>query len=153
MKFIAITLTLIIGLFTGCGTIKLNPVTNETRTVKALTNPTKTVYVPNGMVWANSMPQTHGLRFPPGTYILEAEDSDYWYLRSGSPLEFRIFNNGQIVDARNIPGGLMIGKTWLKMVPAGGYIDGDGSTKVMIWKLGSDFLNREGSDWTKTFKN
>jgi len=37
------------------------------------------------------------------------------------------------------------------MVPGAGYIDGEGSSKTMIWKLGKDFLNREGSVWKKTF--
>ncbi len=36
-------------------------------------------------------------------------------------------------------------------VPAGGYIDGDGSTRILVWKLGSDFMNREGKDWKKSF--
>ena len=152
MRYLPLILTVAAGFLSGCGTLQLNPVANETRPVKAVVDAAKTVSVSQGMVWVDSSPPTHGLRFPPGTYVLEAEDADYWYLRSSAPLEFRVFKNGQMVDGRNIPGGLMIGKTWLRMVPAAGYIDGEGSTKVMIWKLGSDFLNREGRDWKRTFK-
>ena len=46
----------------------------------------------------------------------------------------------------------MLGKKTLKLVPAAGYIDGErGSEKMMIWKLGRDFLRREGKDWRKSF--
>jgi hypothetical protein len=102
------------------------------------------------MVWYDASPVTHGLRFPPGIYTLEAEDSDYLYLRSPVPLEFRVFNDGKVVDSRDIPGGLMIGKHF-SVVPAAGYIDGEGTSKVMVWKLGQSFLRLEGTNWTKTF--
>lgn len=150
MRYLALAITVTASLLTGCGTLQLNPVTDEVRTVTATTDSGKTVTVPDGMVWYDAAPPTRGLRFPPGTYVLEAEDADYWYLRSPAPLEFRIFKDGTVIDARNIPGGIMIAKRF-SMVPGAGYIDGEGATKVMVWKLGSDFLNREGRDWTKTF--
>ncbi len=150
MRYLAPILIVTAGFLTGCGTLQLNPVTNETRTVTAVSDAKKTVIVPEGMVWYDSAPPTHGLRFPPGTYTLEAEDADYLYLRSAAPLEVRVFKAGQVVDARNILGGIMIAKHF-SMVPGAGYIDGEGATKIMIWKLGNEFLNREGRDWKKTF--
>ena len=150
MRFLTLILLVAACLFSGCGTLQLNPVVNETRPIRSATDAKKTVTVPEGMVRYNSTPPSHGLRFPPGTYVLEAEDADYWYLRSPAPLEFRVFKGGQSVDARDIPGGIMIAKHF-NMVPGAGYIDGETGTKVMVWKLGSDFLNREGRDWKKTF--
>ena len=135
----------------GCGTLQLNPVTSETRTVRTLHDPTKTITVPEGMVWYDGRPATQGLRFPPGSYAMEAEDNDYWYLRSATPLEFRVFKGNNVADSRNIPGGIMIGKSYIQMVPAGAYIDGDGSDKIMVWKLGKEFLRLEGRDWKKSF--
>lgn len=150
MRYLTLISLVAACFLSGCGTLQLNPVVNEARTVTSATDAKKTVTVPEGMVWYDSAPPTHGLRFPPGTYVLEAEDADYWYLRAPAPLEFRVFKGGQVVDARNIPGGIMIAKHF-SMVPGAGYIDDEGGTKVMIWKLGSDFLNREGRDWKKTF--
>jgi hypothetical protein len=104
-------------------------------------------------------PRTKGIRFPPGVYSLEGEDDNYWYLRAPAPLEFRVFRAGTdiIVDNRNIAGGIMMAKSIVKIPPAGGYIDddgtahGDGSAKIMVWKLGSEFLREEGKFWTKSF--
>jgi hypothetical protein len=104
------------------------------------------------MVFSDGMAATRAIRFPPGTYVLEAEDSQYWYMRSSTPLEFRIFRDGKAVDGRSIPGGIMIGKARISMVPAGGYIDGqNASAKVMVWKLGGEFVRREGRNWKKSF--
>jgi len=150
MRILTIVLIAMPAFLAGCGTLQLNPVTSETRSVQAVADAAKTITVSEGMVWYDGAPPTRGLRFPPGTYVLEAEDADYWYLRSTAPLEFHVFRGGQAVDARNIPGGIMIAKHF-SMVPGAGYIEGEGSSKMMIWKLGKDFLNREGRDWKKTF--
>jgi hypothetical protein len=150
MRYHTLFLIVAVSLLSGCGTLQLSPVANETRAVTAAIDAKKTVSVPAGMVWYDAAPPTRGLRFPPGTYVLEAEDVDYWYLHSPAPLELRVFRDGQAVDSRNIPGGIMIAKHF-SMVPGAAYIDGEGSTKMMIWKLGGDFLNREGRDWKKSF--
>lgn len=139
------------ALLIGCGVLPpLDPVASEERTVRSASDTSRTITVPEGMVWYN-VGQTRGLRFPPGTYVLEAEDDSYWYFHASSPLEFRVFNGGNVTDAQNIPGGIMLGKVSLSMVPAGGYIDAEGSKKMQVWKLGSDFLRREGRDWKKSF--
>ncbi|MDR0901433.1 MAG: hypothetical protein LBM92_01530 [Opitutaceae bacterium] len=152
MRAPAIALLVFFALLTGCGTLpgNFNPVTFETRAVRVATDATKTVSVPKGMIWHDQTPPTRGLRFPPGTYVLEAEDADYWYLRSAAPLEFRVFEGRQMTEGRNVSGGIMIAKHF-STVPGAAYTDGEGSTKVMVWKLGKDFLNREGSVWKKTF--
>ena len=130
----------------------LDPVTSETRSVRPAADEKKTVTVPEGMVWYDAARATRGLRFPSGTYVLEAEDDEYWYFRSPAPLEFRVFSGREVKDARSIPGGVMLGKKTLKITPAAGYIDGDRrAEKMMIWKLGRDFLRREGKDWRKSF--
>lgn len=111
----------------------------------------KSVTISDGMVWYAGLARSSGLRFPPGTYVLEAEDDDYWYFRSPLPLEFRTFQNGKPTDENTKRGGLMLGKQSIRLVPAGGYVDGDGSVKTMVWKLGGDFLAMEGRQWRKSF--
>jgi hypothetical protein len=150
MRYFALVLMAVTGFLAGCASLLLSPVTNETRTVTLVADSKKTITVPAGMVWYDSALPTHGLRFPPSTYVLEAEDADYWYFRSSAPLEFRVFRSGQLVDSRSIPGGIMLAKRF-SMLPGAGYIDGEGATKVLVWKLGADFLTREGRDWKKSF--
>lgn len=137
---------------TACGALPpLDATSSQTRIVRPASDPSKSVTVPEGMVWYATPSRSSGLRFPPGTYTLEAEDDDYWYFRSPTPLEFRAFANGKPSEEHINPGGLMLGKRSIRLVPAGGYIDGDGSAKTMVWKLGGDFLAMEGKQWRKTF--
>ena len=139
-------------MLSSCGTLPaFDPHANESRTVASTSNLSKTVAVPDGMVWYTSQTKSAGLRFPPGAYALEAEDTDYWYFRSATPLEFRSFSGGQTTDSHTSPGGLALGKRSLRLVPAAGYIDGGDSTKVLVWKLGGDFLSMEGKQWRKSF--
>jgi len=67
------------------------------------------------------------------------------------PLNLRGFNKGVQIESRNIRGGIAIGKYTTRSVPAAGYIDGQESSRILIWKLGKDFLSREGKDWRKSF--
>ena len=150
MRPIAISTIATVILLAGCGALQLSPVTNESRAVHGATDATKIVTVPEGMVWYDGSPRTRGLRFPAGRYTLEAEDADYWYLRSPAPLEFRDFTGGQPTSVRNLPGGIMMSKRF-SIVPAAGYIEGEGTTEVMVWKLGQEFLQLEGKAWTKSF--
>jgi len=136
---------------TGCGTLPPPDSTvSETRMTRPASDPSKTLTVPEGMVWYATASRSSGLRFPPGTYALEAEDDDYWYFRSPSPLEFRSFANGKPNEEHTALGGLMLGKRSLRSVPAAGYVDA-GLSKTMIWKLGGDFLAMEGRQWRKSF--
>ena len=134
----------------GCGALLLNPVTSEPRSVRVVVDPTKTVTVPEGMAWYDGPRKTQGLRFPAGRYPLEAEDADYWYFRSPSPLELRTFGAAGAAGTRHIAGGLMVAKGF-STVPGAAYEEGQGSTKVMVWKLGQDFLKLKGRYWIKNF--
>jgi hypothetical protein len=72
-------------------------------------------------------------------------------MRSPVPLNLRGFKKGVQTESRNIRGGIAIGKYTTRSVPAAGYIDGQESSRILIWKLGKDFLSREGKDWRKSF--
>jgi hypothetical protein len=137
-------------LLAGCGAVQLNPITSESRAVHATADMTKVVTVPEGMLWYDSPQRTHALRFPPGRYTLEAEDNEYWYFRSPDPLEFRDFEKGQTTNTRNLRGGLMLAKHF-SMLPGAGYIEGENTAKVMVWKLGQDFARLEHKGWSKNF--
>jgi hypothetical protein len=128
-----------------------DPITNEPRVVRPVTDSVKTVTVRDGMDWYASFLKSSGIRFPAGTYTLEAEDDDYWYFRSPSPLEFRTFDHGNPTADHTNTGGLMLGKRVVRLVPAGGYIYGDSTNKILVWKLGGDFLKMEGKEWRKSY--
>ena len=134
----------------GCGALPLNPVTNESRPVQAITDATKTITVPEGIVWYNGPRKTRGIRFPTGRYPLEAQDADYWYFRSPAPLELRTFGETNTAGTQGIAGGLMVARHF-SIVPGAGYAEGEGSTKVVLWKLGQDFLALEGKYWIKSY--
>ena len=135
----------------ACGGLELNPVVNEPRTVHLERDPTKTLTVLQEMVFDDQSHASREIRFPVGTYTLEAEDADYWYMRSPMPLNLRDFKKSVLTESHNIRGGIAIGKYTMRSVPAAGYIDGQESTRVLIWKLGKDFLRREGKDFRKSF--
>ena len=59
--------------------------------------------------------------------------------------------NGTAVDGRDISGGLMLSKARLNLVPAGVYIDVDTGHKMLVFKLGSDFLSFEGEKWERSY--
>ena len=139
-------------LLSACGTLPpLDPEAHESKTVSIASDTSKNITVPEGMVWYAGPSRSMGIRLPPGLYSLEAEDADYWYFRSSAPLEFRSFENGIPTEEHSSPGGLMLGKRSLRMVPAGAYIEGEGTSKIMVWKLGGDFLAMEGKQWRKSF--
>ena len=134
----------------ACGGLDLNPSVNEPRSVHFQQDPSKTLTVIHEMVWQDKSHATREIRFPAATYTLEAEDADYWYMRSPAPLNLREFKKGVQTESRNIRGGIAIGKYTTRSVPAAAYIDGQESSRILIWKLGKDFLSREGKDWRKS---
>jgi len=135
----------------ACGGLELNPLINEPRSVRLEQDHSKTLTVLQEMVWDDKSHPTREIRFPAGTYALEAEDADYWYMRSPAPLNLRDFKKGVQTESHNIRGGIAIGKYTTRSVPAAGYIDGQESSRILIWKLGKEFLSREGKDWRKSF--
>jgi hypothetical protein len=140
-----------VACLSACGGLELNPSVNEPRSVHLEQDPSKTLTIVQEMVFGDKSHATREIRFPAGTYALEAEDADYWYMRSPVPLNLRGFNKGVQTESRNIRGGIAIGKYTTRSVPAAGYIDGQESSRILIWKLGKDFLSREGKDWRKSF--
>jgi hypothetical protein len=135
----------------ACGGLELNPLVNEPRSVRLEQDHSKTLTVVQEMIWNDKSHATREIHFPAGTYALEAEDADYWYMRSPAPLNLRDFKKGVQTESHNIRGGIAIGKYTTRSVPAAGYIDGQESSRILIWKLGKEFLSREGKDWRKSF--
>jgi hypothetical protein len=135
----------------ACGGLELNPLVNEPRNIQIERDASKTLTVMHEMVWDDKSHAAHELRFPEGIYALEGEDADYWYMRGAVPLGYKEFKKGIQIENRSLRGGIAIGKYTTRSVPAAGYIDGQESTRILIWKLGKDFLNREGKDWKKSF--
>ena len=112
---------------------KLYPAIIETRNVFPATSATLAFSFKNSIVWGVDYPVDLGLCLPKGTYALEAEDSEYWYMRATAPLEYRHYKNNRMDDCSNLPGGIMYsknGSTW----PAA-YIDGEGDAKLVIKQL------------------
>jgi hypothetical protein len=132
----------------ACGGLELNPIVNEHRTVRLEQDPSKTVTVIHDLLWEDKH-ATEELRLRAGIYALEGEDGDYWYMRSSVALELREFKEGG--KSRNLRGGLAVGKYSFRPAPGAVYIDGEGSSRVIIWKLGKNFLSGEGKDWRKSF--
>lgn len=154
-RFALITSLSVSCLFTGCGMLPpiANPVASETRSVTVISDSTKTLTVKDGMVFYDATAASHGIRFPPGTYALEAEDASYWYLRAPAPLEMRTFESGHVAESHTASGGIMLGKSLAKTVilPAAGYVDAEGGNKLLLWKLGGEFMRLQGHQWSKSF--
>ena len=132
----------------GC-VIPMSPLSNESRLVTPLTNQTAAVVFKESMVFYDrAFAPSHGIRFPEGRYVLEAEDREYRYYRAPTNIEYRVFANGIVSDGRFMPGGLFLGKQTLKVVPAGAYLSSEGNnTNMVTWKLGGEFLRLEGAKW------
>jgi hypothetical protein len=151
LRQLILMLTVVSAGLCACGGIELNPFVNERRTVRFEQDTSKTLTVLRDMVWEDKSHAAHELRMPAGIYTLEGEDDEYWYMRSGAPLELRDFKKDSKPESRSLRGGLAIGKYSFRSVPGAAYIDGEGMSRVIIWKLGKDFLGREGKDWRKSF--
>jgi hypothetical protein len=133
----------------ACASLPLDPATFEARTVQAAHDETKILTIPEGMVFYNAPAATEGLRFPPGTYRLASEDERYWYFRSAMPIEFRKFSGGKVVESHTAPGGIAIRKAVVAPTVGGAYIDGEGNSRTLVWKLGGEFLRQQGRYWSK----
>jgi hypothetical protein len=135
----------------GCAGLELNPLTNEHRVIRAEQDRSKTLSLTHELVLDDKKHPAHELRLAPGIYALEGEDEEYWYLRSSNPLAMVDFHRGGQADSHSLRGGIALGKYSTRSVPAAVYIDGEGTAKVLIWKLGRDFMGGEGRDWRKSF--
>src|SRR5690242_10433980 len=75
----ALSLLLVAVSVASCGTLPpQEATTSEVHSIRAAADSSKTITVSDGMVFYNSS-HTAGIRFPPGTYTLEADDDDFWY--------------------------------------------------------------------------
>lgn len=135
----------------GCGGLELNPLINERRVVRAEPDRARTLSVDHELVLDDKRHPTHELRLPAGIYAFEGEDEEYWYMRSSGPLPMIDFHRGGETDQHSLRGGIALGKYATRSVPAAVYIDGEGTAKVLIWKLGKDFMSGEGREWRKSF--
>jgi hypothetical protein len=133
-------------LIVSCAALPLNPVISEVRGVRATHDEAKTVTIRDGMVFYDGPARTRGVRFPPGVYILEAEDDTYWYFRSTMPLELRVFRDGKVIESHDGDGGLMLRRAPIAATAGGAYLDSGSTSKLMVWKLGGEFLRQNDVD-------
>jgi hypothetical protein len=142
---------LILTLQQGCGGLELNPLNSEHRVIRAEQDTSKSLTVSRDLVLHDKRRPSHEIRLPSGVYALEGEDEEYWYLRSAIPLRMVDFHHGEETDKHSLHGGIALGKYSTRSVPAAVYIDGEGTAKVLIWKLGREFMSGEGRDWRRSF--
>ena len=135
----------------GCGGLELNPLTNEHRVIRVEPDRSRTLSVDHELVLDDKRHPTHELRLSAGIYVFEGEDEEYWYMRSSASLGMLDFRRGGETDKHTLRGGIALGKYSTRSVPAAVYIDGEGTAKVLIWKLGKDFMHGEGREWRKSF--
>jgi hypothetical protein len=131
--------------------LELNPLINEHRVIRAQTDRARMVVVTHELVLDDKRRPAHELHLPAGVYALEGEDEEYWYLRSGSALTLLDLHRGGQTERHNLRGGVALGKYSTRSVPAAVYIDAQGTDKVLVWKLGQDFMGGEGRDWRRSF--
>jgi hypothetical protein len=145
------TIFLLILLASCCGCKMLDPTMKEKRIVTPTARNDKTIIFNDSMVWGDRpWGLTRAIRFPKGKYIIEAEDDEYYYFKAPANIEYRIFKDKKLTDARNMPGGLFY-KKYFNILPAGAYLSVSPTEKALTWKLGGDFLNMEGKLWKKNF--
>jgi hypothetical protein len=143
-------------LFSGsvsCAAINLDPVTDDEVDVTPVSDPSRTVTFLQPMVWSNA-PQdraTKGVRLLNGTYVLEAENEDFLYVRAPAPVEMRVLEKGVPVDGRDFEGGLALSKAFVAMAPAAAYVSISEHRKMHVMKMGTDFLQLEGRVWERSF--
>jgi hypothetical protein len=137
--------------FAAGQTFVYNTLTNENHPVQVAVDAKKTFTITRAIALMDGLPPTAGLILPKGIYALEAEDSEYWYLRSPAPLKFRESKDGIMVGGRTASGGIVIRKRKHSDAPFGAYVDGEGQSKVLVWKFGKGFPDSSTHDWTKDF--
>jgi hypothetical protein len=146
---------IVASLFTlvaGCGILLESRVAGEPRVTQPAFDAGKTVTVLKEMAWYSPSAPKRAIWFAPGLYSLEAEDAEFWFLRSPQPLRIGEVGDRGAVSARRVPGGIMISKRFNSAHVAGaGYIEDKVSGKIMIWELTNDFRSMEGKYWTKSF--
>ena len=138
-------------LLLGCETIpEPSPMVAEERTVRTVEEGSLTVTIYQELKFYDDEEPARGIHLPPGEYVLEAEDSDYYYFKAPERIRFRMMLRTIVVDEQVLPGGLMLSKEARRNDPAGIYMHGNETVRVLVWKLDQRFMNREGEDWSRS---
>ncbi|MBS0658629.1 MAG: hypothetical protein JSR82_10345 [Verrucomicrobia bacterium] len=148
MSFFRLLAPLALLLLSSCSAV-LGPIVSESRSVSRVGNVGRTLTVGRALSFDSRAGGTRTIAFPPGTYVLEAEDASYWYFRAPAPLQFSELSTENWMPRAQL-GGLMIAKG-PNPFPGGGYIDGSSSSKILVWKLGPELSALEGRAWRKNF--
>jgi hypothetical protein len=137
----------------ACSLIRVNAVISEERQVDPLTDERKTVTFREPVVWTDApiSRASKGVRLPKGVYILEAKDADYFYFRAPAPIEMRVIQNGRPVEGQDVPGGVALAKWFFITASPVAYIDVAPGRKMLVMKLGYEFMTMRGKQWEKNF--
>jgi hypothetical protein len=152
LRAVYLIMALAFSFVAGCGTAFDPGVAREPRVTQPSFDAEKTVTVLKEMAWYSPSAPKKGIWFTPGTYVLEAEDAEFWFFRSPKPIKTGVVGDRGELSARRVPGGIMISKRFPSAyIAGGGYIEDRAGTKVMVWELTNDFRSMEGMFWTKSF--
>ncbi|BEU02161.1 hypothetical protein OAG1_09610 [Agarivorans sp. OAG1] len=144
-----VCLTLCVLLVSACKSVGVGSGFEE-RPVTQVSEPASKVQFNDALVWLDSAQQgKRGVRFLKGEYPLSAEDDEYWYFQAPSVIEMAVLEGGNVVGGKKMPGGLMLAKDELATVPAGAYIDNETDSKILVLKMGRDFMALKGEKWQK----
>ena len=152
MKTKAILLGASIQVVTGCSS-NLDLVGGVSRSVQTAFDAAKTFTVLKETDLYDSYRSYRSVRLRLGVYTLEAEDADYWYYRSLTPIAVTLKEDmmpTRRFSRYSLPGGIMLAKRF-DAVPGGAYVDEPGAGKRVILEFGRDFRSLEGTYWTKQF--
>jgi hypothetical protein len=137
----------------GCAALLVNcSQSREKMQIRPATNPYLTLHVGEHASFETG-DFSYGVLLPPGVYLLEAEDDDFWYFRAPNPLAIRHFRNCEVSSERKDFGGVMISKTgsWWNRY-AGIYVDGKSlEDKIQIVELGRSFRRTKDVLWNASF--
>lgn len=148
-KFLMLLLPLFV--LPGCETIpEPSPMTAQERTVRLIAESTRTVVIPKELKFYDNEEPARGIHLPPGEYLLEAEDDEYYYYLAPERISFRMMIRTIVADEQNLPGGLMLSKEPRRNNPAAIYLQASGTMRILTWKLDQRFMNREGEDWSRS---
>ena len=63
----------------------------------------------------------------------------------------RTLKDGQPVEGPDIPGGLALAKATLPTTSPAAYVNVDAAHKMLVMKLGSEFVLMRGNQWDRSF--
>jgi hypothetical protein len=146
-RFFLFSALLLVFVAAGCGTFRINPVTDEVRQTYPVKDESIYVVVKEGMTFDDSKSRTYSILVPPGTYKLEARDDGYLYFATTGLITLYIYEGKTLIEQDVCKGGLMLGRRLGMLVPAGVYKDDGSLDRVMIWMFDDAFMKLEGKKW------